>query len=129
MSNRPSYHDEIDRICDIAAAEENTRLMNGGAGIGDPAEGVEHEGTIYPFEEEYAKPLAKEEMDIPFPPAVVDGRGRPPVVTPRSPTALSEEVHVRVDAIRKEAYSFGDTEKRAVGYLLEVIDAYERGQL
>jgi hypothetical protein len=115
---RADYHDEIERICDIAAAAENARLMRGGRGVGDRAEGVEHEGALYDFEgpdvEDVVAELYAPNVDAPVPVGHETGEA---------------EIQRRLDEIRGRVMSYPEQIRLDIGYLLTVIDAYESGRL
>jgi hypothetical protein len=117
---RPDYYAEIDRICDLAAARENTRLQNGGAGVGDLAEGVEYEGQHYimrePIEELPSSRLSVAE--------VVDNPN-----LSRMPVTDQADMHKRLGEIRGRVMSYPENVRLDIGYLLTVIDAYESGRL
>jgi hypothetical protein len=123
---------EIERILDIAVADENARLAKGGVGPGDLAEAViEHDGQKYvnlspqpiafvagkaPYRDEY-----RELIEAPSPETTA------PQVSNR--TARGEDVQQRLNDIRSRVMLYPQNVRLDVGLLLEVIDAYESGRL
>jgi hypothetical protein len=131
---------EIERIVDIAVADENSRLAEGGAGPGDMVDNsqlIEHDGQKYlatktcscgpndgcsncpkPERDEY-----REMIETPAP-------AEEPLVmgTTHTPDRKAEILRL-VDQIRSRVVSHKGQARTDVGYLLEVIDAYEAGRL
>lgn len=111
---------EIDRILDLAVAEENTRLMQGGIGPGDDIADhptIEHDGNTY--------------LDL----RPTKGREPEPVPAPARDEyrelieVPARTVPERVQQLRARVLKGEALPPPEAGYLLEVIDAYVDGRL
>ena len=121
---------EMDRILDIATAEENARLLRGGSGVGDLAASahghVAHEDGDY-FFEEAGEPeeveVTRERLDPPLVRVAPDRAAMTP--KPGAQVSHAEEVA----AIERRVNGYGAQERRDIGYLLTVLRAKDRGEL
>lgn len=107
---------EIDRICDIAVAEENTWLANGGITVGDQVDEsqiIEHDGGRY------------------LRPQSTDDEIFATAVPPPSNEGFEKRMGIidRVNYIRTKVPTYPDEIRRDAGYLLEVIDGLIAGRL
>lgn len=140
--SKESREAEIERICNIAVAAENTRLANGGDGPGDRIVdplAIQHDGQKYAV----ARPVVASSQE-PSTIGYLEADGErdeyrklieaPAVETEPEAVAL---VHgdirrmtmEHVDEIRSRVASMPTDHRSDVGYLLEVIDAYKSGRM
>jgi hypothetical protein len=115
---------EIDRICDVAAAAENTRLAEGGVGLGDSIEGqsvIEHEGQKY-LDLGQQRDEYRETIEAPAPEQAVENTSGP---------KGGDLVRETVEAVRGRLRMGGYPQDARIdmGFLLEVIDAYQSGRM
>lgn len=121
--NKARRDEEINRIVDIAVAEENRKLQEGGPGPGDPVA-----DRCVPFtpdevgrgpcvaDDDYREIIEAEPIDAPK-----QERGR-----------LPSHLRFQVDAIREKARTglgYSESVRIEVGVLLEIIDAFDQGRL
>jgi hypothetical protein len=119
MSDTPTYHEEIDRICDLAVAVENSRLAEGGIGVGDKLEGIKHEGRRYGVRPQELEPIPVQRVE----PEPDNYRGLIEAEPQATQPDFQADTERRLDEIRSRVMGYDRHIREDIGFLLTVIDA------
>jgi len=139
---REDYVRDIELACDVATAAENARLAEGGLGPGDKIEGgIEFEGQAHMLDLPAAFPRhpiittpdpgfaleSDEYRELIEAPAAEPE----PEKSTNVPASRKQDMRLRIDDIRACATGgvYPENVRLDVGYLLEVIDAFDNGRL